>query len=376
MPGIQDVPEFRAGDEQISAGALNAMLAAIQRLDASTARRGGESLQMLVQAQEAIAANSVGTVKRAYWDGAAIATIGPEFEALNIGPSSIADTKLAFCSSGVGATPFFQYTVEGGGGGGSPTTTTGLRIGDIKPAIETNSAANDHVINGHRWLNLCYPATGAVRTVGDVASGGTAWASNSAAALFAWIWDRIGNAYCPVSGGRGVSAAADFAAHKTIELPDARKRYLLGIGGSSLDEIVLGQDEEGGGAVDVNARASISHGHGDTGADGIHSHDTGTLQVGDAGGHSHGLTGASAGPDATVGVASGDDVDVATDTHVHDLGAPFGTGSAASVGDHFHGLSGATGDGGTEHAHAINAKTNWPPHLAVCWFILAEIVDP
>lgn len=53
-------------------------------------------------------------------------------------------------------------------------------------------------------------------TIGNAASSASQLASASAANLFAWHWTNFSNSQCPVSGGRGGSAAADFAAGKTI----------------------------------------------------------------------------------------------------------------------------------------------------------------
>lgn len=56
-------------------------------------------------------------------------------------------------------------------------------------------------------------------TLGNAASGGTTRANADTINLFTLLWTNYADAQCPVSGGRGVSAAADFAANKTIQLP-------------------------------------------------------------------------------------------------------------------------------------------------------------
>lgn len=70
-------------------------------------------------------------------------------------------------------------------------------------------------------------------TIGDGSSGATARANADCADLFALYWNNYLNTWCAVSGGRGVSAAADFAAHKTIGLPKGlgRALALAGTGG-------------------------------------------------------------------------------------------------------------------------------------------------
>lgn len=68
-------------------------------------------------------------------------------------------------------------------------------------------------------------------TLGSASSGATTRANADAEALFTLLWNNITNAWCAVSSGRGASAAADFAANKTIALPKALGR-LLGISGT------------------------------------------------------------------------------------------------------------------------------------------------
>lgn len=67
------------------------------------------------------------------------------------------------------------------------------------------------------------------QTIGDATSGATERANADTSALYTILWNGFTNTICPVSGGRGASAAADFAAHKTITLPDVRGRGLFGL---------------------------------------------------------------------------------------------------------------------------------------------------
>jgi hypothetical protein len=71
-------------------------------------------------------------------------------------------------------------------------------------------------------------------TIGSATSGAT-YANANAAALFNWAWTNFSNTQCPVSGGRGVSNTADFAANKTITMPDMRGLTMggLDVGGST-----------------------------------------------------------------------------------------------------------------------------------------------
>lgn len=67
------------------------------------------------------------------------------------------------------------------------------------------------------------------RTIGNAGSGATERANDDTEDLYVFLYDRLSNTICPVSGGRGVSGAADFAAGKTLTLPDTRARGLFGL---------------------------------------------------------------------------------------------------------------------------------------------------
>jgi hypothetical protein len=64
------------------------------------------------------------------------------------------------------------------------------------------------------------------RTIGDAASGATERANADTSDLYTVLWN---DTLLSVSGGRGASAAADFAANKTIALPDYRGRAFVGL---------------------------------------------------------------------------------------------------------------------------------------------------
>lgn len=97
---------------------------------------------------------------------------------------------------------------SGGGGGGTVDPTTVLATGDIKDVYGTGVLTGFVRANG--------------RTIGSSTSGATERANADTSALFAFLWGQDPNLV--VSGGRGVSAAADFAANKTIAVPDFRSR--------------------------------------------------------------------------------------------------------------------------------------------------------
>jgi hypothetical protein len=96
----------------------------------------------------------------------------------------------------------------GGGGGGSVDPTTIFQTGDSM------------------WQETSGTRTGWVRdngrTIGSASSGATERANSDCQALFGVLWQRYSDAFCPVSGGRGASAADDWTANKTIKLLDRR----------------------------------------------------------------------------------------------------------------------------------------------------------
>lgn len=108
------------------------------------------------------------------------------------------------------------------------------------------------------------------RTIGKAGSGATNRANNDTEALFTLLWNSLADAQAAVSGGRGASAAADFAAGKTIAVPDCRGRVIAGLddGGagrlttarSGVDGAVLGSS---GGVQDHTLTISQlpAHGH-------------------------------------------------------------------------------------------------------------------
>ncbi len=69
-------------------------------------------------------------------------------------------------------------------------------------------------------------------TIGNPASGATNRANNDTLDLFTLFWDNIADGQAPVSGGRGASAAADFAANKNLTVSNLMSgAALVGTGG-------------------------------------------------------------------------------------------------------------------------------------------------
>jgi hypothetical protein len=101
-------------------------------------------------------------------------------------------------------------------GSGSPPSvdaTTVFSAGDLKVRYGTGAHSG--------WVR----ANG--RTIGSASSGGSERANSDCQTLFEYLWTEDAN--LTVSTGRGASAAADWAANKTIALPDCRGRVISGL---------------------------------------------------------------------------------------------------------------------------------------------------
>jgi hypothetical protein len=109
----------------------------------------------------------------------------------------------------------------------SSAALTGIwNTGDTRETYRTTSASG--------WLIMDDTSIGS-------ASSAATHAGAQYSALYAVFWS-IPDTYCPVTGGRGASAAADFAANKPIALPKVlgRARAIAGAG-TSLTSRALGQ---------------------------------------------------------------------------------------------------------------------------------------
>lgn len=99
----------------------------------------------------------------------------------------------------------FQAMLLGGIGGAAQT-------GDVKSTISATAPPG--------WIK-------AFGTIGDATSGASNRANADCEALFTLLW-QLPDAQAAVPGGRGLSASADWAAHKRITVPDLRGRTLVG----------------------------------------------------------------------------------------------------------------------------------------------------
>lgn len=126
----------------------------------------------------------------------------------------------------------------GGGGGGSIDPTSIAATGDIK------FRATSETITG--WVKVN------AQTIGSASSGSTGRANADTQNLFVYLWTNCTNAHCPVLGGRGATALADFNANKQLTLPDFRGRAPAGL------------DDMGASAAGRIASSNVTSGGGDT----------------------------------------------------------------------------------------------------------------
>lgn len=188
------------------------------------------------------------------------------------------------------------------------------------------------------------------RTIGSASSGATERANADTETLYALLWSSYSDTVCAVTGGRGASAAADFAANKPMALPDLRGRAFFGLddmgnsAASRLGSVITDETTNGasGGAETVTlAEAELpSHTHtGTTASDGAHTHTGGSHQNRSVG--SSGFTIVEA---------------------VGDPGTYAGSWNTSSNGAHTHTFtSDATGSG--------DAHSNMPPAFLTTYII-------
>jgi microcystin-dependent protein len=125
----------------------------------------------------------------------------------------------------------------GGGGGSSIDPTTIAATGDYKWRPTTEFVTG--------WVKAN------AQTIGSATSGATGRANSDTQALFVYEWTICPDAHCPVLGGRGGSALADFNANKQLTLPDCRSRVcgvgLDDMGNAAAGRMLAGNVTSGGG---------------------------------------------------------------------------------------------------------------------------------
>lgn len=184
------------------------------------------------------------------------------------------------------------------------------------------------------------------RTIGNASSSATERANADTADLFEFLWTNFADGQCAVSSGRGASAAADYAANKTIALPDLRGRAFFGLddmgatAAARLGTVITDETTNGAsggtetvaltsGELAAHTHDLGNHTHAVTGNTGSHTH---TFTTSSNGAHTHSTTTTNTG---FTGPATGG----GTSSYAWAL-----AGTTGSDGAHTH--SGTT-DGGT-----------------------------
>lgn len=179
------------------------------------------------------------------------------------------------------------------------------------------------------------------RTIGNAASGATERANADCAALFAYLWTQ--DTTLTVSGGRGGTAVGDFAANKTIALPDYRSRGLAGLatmGGSDV-ALIPGAQIDGGETTDTLGATVGAATHALTIAElAAHTH---TGSTDSQGAHTHDLTLPRRGGNNNAATPAASYVS-------DDPGSGTATGTTTSAGAHTHTVTNANTGSGTAHA--------------------------
>jgi len=91
-------------------------------------------------------------------------------------------------------------------------------------------------------------------SIGSATSGATTRANADTSALYTILWTNIVDQWAPVAGGRGGSAAADFAANKALTLPKTLGRALAGYGVGTSTETFTASSANGFVSVSNNTK--------------------------------------------------------------------------------------------------------------------------
>jgi hypothetical protein len=188
-----------------------------------------------------------------------------------------------------------------------PSINGGASVGDVKASVNPTPAPG--------WIL-------GFGTIGSAASAATNRANADTVNLYTVLWNGWANTQAPVSGGRGASAAADFAANKTIAVPDLRGMVIAGL------------DNMGGVARGILTATTISpNGNTIGGAGGVQTVSSSVTATGGTAGSLSvsGTTGINNAQTTVSAVGAGPDV--AAHTHLHPVsGATSGALSVSVSG--------------------------------------------
>lgn len=220
---------------------------------------------------------------------------------------------------------------SGSGGGSSVDATTIFATGDVmwQPVSGTRSG----------WVR----ANG--RTIGSATSGAAERANSDVSALYSFLWSAFPDTICAVSTGRGASAAADFAANKTIAMYDMRGKGPFGLDGMGNSRaniiadarVTLGTDADTAGASGGASTKTLStgeipaHNHTATSVDAGHTHSIHLANSGGVGAASNPLDSATGATGSSVTTTTGN-ASITTTINSTGGGAAFGTMNPFALG--------------------------------------------
>lgn len=98
-------------------------------------------------------------------------------------------------------------------------------------------------------------------TIGSASSGASVLASHDAEPLFVKLWQHYTDSQLAVSGGRGDNASNDFAANKTIQLPEINGRVIAASGNGSGLTVRTDYDLAGSESHTITEEEMASHVH-------------------------------------------------------------------------------------------------------------------
>ncbi len=213
------------------------------------------------------------------------------------------------------------------------------------------------------------------KTVGPSSSGATERASADTEDLFAFLWNNVSDTYAAVSGGRGASAATDWAANKTIVVPTMRGRSPVGVDemGNVAAGILSGVTDSG----ETGGETSFTIPEGALPA---HTHGPGTLTVAEHTHTSGDITQVAHTHDAgtyAVDAFSEKTVQIGAGAHVSDSDALINqsqvTGTSGSAQPDITGSTGASGSsveaGATSSVGSGASISIVSPYTAGTWYI-------
>lgn len=193
-------------------------------------------------------------------------------------------------------------------------------------------------------------------TIGDGSSGATGRANADASALFTTLWNSISNTVLPIQDStgaastRGISAAADFAAHKRLPIPDERGRVVAGadnLGGTAANRLTSGGSGIAGTTLGASGGVETVSLTGNQ--NGAHTHSF-SATTASSGTHNHGI------PLVNTSTPLGSVGDGRSPVWSGNSVVPF-SDITANGGAHTHTVSGATDSAGIGSAHQNTQPT-------------------